>query len=118
MTLSLLVCISWVVGEVCPRKWDLSGARRWQPGSGTRRPTSTAVAAEAEDREFWGRISTLENDQELAFWDSLHAELTDLQSKPEVRQGIERKITSFRPYRASSLIRQQLGRLSVGKRWV
>lgn len=38
---------------------------------------SAAVAAEAEDREFWGRIEHLKEDQELAFWDSLHAELTE-----------------------------------------
>ncbi|REE94717.1 CHAP domain-containing protein [Thermomonospora umbrina] len=37
---------------------------------------SAAVAAEAEDREFWGRIEHLKEDQELAFWDSLHAEFT------------------------------------------
>lgn len=37
---------------------------------------SAAVAAEAEDREFWGKIEHLKEDQELAFWDSLHAELT------------------------------------------
>ncbi|MFI0449668.1 CHAP domain-containing protein [Actinomadura sp. 6N118] len=35
---------------------------------------SAAIAAEVEDREFWGRVSHLEDDQELAFWDSLHAE--------------------------------------------
>jgi CHAP domain len=37
---------------------------------------SAAVAAEAEDREFWGKIEHLKEDQELAFWDSLHAEAT------------------------------------------
>ncbi|HEX2314505.1 MAG TPA: CHAP domain-containing protein [Thermomonospora sp.] len=37
---------------------------------------SAAVAAEAEDREFWGRIEHLKEDQELAFWDSLHSEIT------------------------------------------
>ncbi|SEG89078.1 CHAP domain-containing protein [Thermomonospora echinospora] len=36
---------------------------------------SAAVAAEAEDREFWGKIEHLKEDQELAFWDSLHAEV-------------------------------------------
>ncbi len=42
-------------------------------------PTISAdVAAEAEDQEFWSRISTLADDQELAFWDSLHAELGPL----------------------------------------
>lgn len=33
---------------------------------------SAAVAAQAEDREFWGRIEHLKEDDELAFWDSLH----------------------------------------------
>jgi CHAP domain len=31
-----------------------------------------AAAAYAEDQEFWGRIAGLEEDAELAFWDSLH----------------------------------------------
>ncbi|MCP9965262.1 hypothetical protein LUW76_07170 [Actinomadura madurae] len=38
---------------------------------------SLAAAHEAEDREFWGRIAHLEEDKELDFWNSLHAELTD-----------------------------------------
>jgi hypothetical protein len=37
---------------------------------------SQAAAHEAEDREFWGRIASLEEDEELAFWDSLHEEST------------------------------------------
>ncbi|MEU5878649.1 CHAP domain-containing protein [Spirillospora sp. NPDC047279] len=37
---------------------------------------SLAAAHAAEDREFWGRIETLKEDDELAFWDSLHAEST------------------------------------------
>ncbi|MEW2357189.1 CHAP domain-containing protein [Spirillospora sp. NPDC029432] len=37
---------------------------------------SLAAAHEAEDREFWGRIAHFEEDDELAFWDSLHAEST------------------------------------------
>jgi hypothetical protein len=37
---------------------------------------SLAAAHEAEDREFWGRIATLKEDDELAFWDDLHAEST------------------------------------------
>jgi hypothetical protein len=32
-----------------------------------------AAAAEAEDRAFWGKITELEDDQELAFWNDLHA---------------------------------------------
>jgi hypothetical protein len=37
-------------------------------------PALTAAAAvQAEDREFWGKISVLEDDEELAFWDSLHS---------------------------------------------
>ncbi|KAB2352230.1 CHAP domain-containing protein [Actinomadura rudentiformis] len=35
---------------------------------------TAAVAAEAEDREFWGRVAHLSDDQDLAFWDTLHAE--------------------------------------------
>ncbi|TYB42229.1 CHAP domain-containing protein [Actinomadura chibensis] len=38
---------------------------------------SLAAAHEAEDREFWGRIAHLEEDSELAFWNSLHADLTE-----------------------------------------
>jgi hypothetical protein len=38
---------------------------------------SLAAAHEAEDREFWGRIAHLEEDKELDFWNTLHAELTD-----------------------------------------
>ncbi|RAY11152.1 CHAP domain-containing protein [Actinomadura craniellae] len=38
---------------------------------------SAVTAAEAEDREFWGKISTLQEDEELAFWGSLHAELAE-----------------------------------------
>jgi hypothetical protein len=38
---------------------------------------SLAAAHEAEDREFWGRIAHLEEDAELAFWNSLHAETPD-----------------------------------------
>lgn len=33
---------------------------------------SEAAAAYAEDQEFWGRIAGLEEDVELAFWNSLH----------------------------------------------
>ncbi|MGI8330275.1 CHAP domain-containing protein [Actinomadura scrupuli] len=32
-----------------------------------------AAAAEAEDRAFWGKIAEFEDDQELAFWNDLHA---------------------------------------------
>jgi CHAP domain len=38
---------------------------------------SLAAAHEAEDREFWGRIAHLEEDKELAFWNSLHAEAAE-----------------------------------------
>jgi hypothetical protein len=34
---------------------------------------SAAVAAQAEDKEFWGKIAELEEDVELAFWNTLHA---------------------------------------------
>ncbi|MFI0445497.1 CHAP domain-containing protein [Actinomadura sp. 6N118] len=43
---------------------------------------SMAAAHEAEDREFWGRIAHLKEDEELAFWDSMHAEST-LSSRAE-----------------------------------
>ncbi|NVI92957.1 hypothetical protein HUX53_38225 [Actinomadura sp. BRA 177] len=38
---------------------------------------SLAAAHEAEDREFWGRIAHLEEDKELDFWNTLHADLTE-----------------------------------------
>ncbi|MDL4817540.1 CHAP domain-containing protein [Actinomadura opuntiae] len=41
---------------------------------------SLAAAHEAEDREFWGRIAHLEEDKELAFWNSLHAETTEAET--------------------------------------
>ncbi|MQY09322.1 CHAP domain-containing protein [Actinomadura macrotermitis] len=34
---------------------------------------SLAAAHAAEDREFWGRIAHLKEDEELAFWDDLHS---------------------------------------------
>lgn len=37
---------------------------------------SAAAAQEAEDREFWGRIAHLREDEELAFWSSLHDEVS------------------------------------------
>ncbi|GAA4156658.1 CHAP domain-containing protein [Actinomadura keratinilytica] len=37
---------------------------------------SAAAAQEAEDREFWGRIAHLREDEELSFWSALHAELS------------------------------------------
>jgi hypothetical protein len=37
---------------------------------------SAAVAQEAEDREFWGRIAHLQEDEELAFWNELHDEVS------------------------------------------
>ncbi|GAA4629385.1 hypothetical protein GCM10023196_049940 [Actinoallomurus vinaceus] len=45
-------------------------------------PALTAhAAAQAEDREFWGKISELEEDTELAFWDSLHSVVADTSQK-------------------------------------
>jgi len=37
------------------------------------------AAAQAEDREFWGKISALEEDDESAFWDSLHTVMASAQ---------------------------------------
>jgi len=37
---------------------------------------SAKVAQEAEDREFWGRIQHLREDEELSFWTDLHAAVT------------------------------------------
>jgi hypothetical protein len=34
---------------------------------------SAAAAAQAEDQEFWGKITELEEDVELAFWNTLHS---------------------------------------------
>ncbi|MCO6005006.1 CHAP domain-containing protein [Actinoallomurus purpureus] len=34
---------------------------------------SAEVAAKAEDQEFWGKIAELEEDVELAFWNTLHS---------------------------------------------
>jgi hypothetical protein len=44
-------------------------------GTATMPALTVAAAAQAEDREFWGKISSLEEDDELAFWDSLHSVL-------------------------------------------
>jgi hypothetical protein len=55
-------------------------------GSTAVMPTiSAAVAARVEDQEFWGRITHLEEDQELAFWDSLHGSVTDMRPRAQVR---------------------------------
>jgi hypothetical protein len=37
---------------------------------------SAEAAALAEDKEFWGKITELEEDVELAFWDTLHTALS------------------------------------------
>jgi CHAP domain-containing protein len=41
---------------------------------------SAATAAHAEDQEFWGKIAGLEEDVELAFWNTLHSAVS--QSAP------------------------------------
>lgn len=38
---------------------------------------SAAAAAEVEDQEFWGRIHHLQDDQDIAFWEELHAAVTE-----------------------------------------
>lgn len=42
---------------------------------------SAQAAAMAEDKEFWGKIAEFEDDVELAFWNTLHAAVS--QSTPE-----------------------------------
>ncbi|GAA3195254.1 CHAP domain-containing protein [Actinocorallia longicatena] len=37
---------------------------------------SAAVAAEVEDREFWGRIQHLKDDEDFAFWTDMHTAVT------------------------------------------
>lgn len=41
---------------------------------------SAAVAQEVEDREFWGRIAHLKEDEELNFWTDLHTSVTSSES--------------------------------------
>jgi hypothetical protein len=53
---------------------------------------TAAAAANAEDREFWGKIAELEEDAELAFWDSLHSVVADTRpmaasSRPGTSRG-------------------------------
>jgi hypothetical protein len=57
-----------------------------------------AAAHEAEDREFWGRIAHLQEDEELAFWDSLHADAT-LSSVYRARQGQREEYASVPTFR-------------------
>jgi CHAP domain len=54
---------------------EITAAQLEEADAGTAvMPALTAeAAAQAEDREFWGKISALEEDEELAFWDSLHS---------------------------------------------
>ncbi|WP_064744111.1 CHAP domain-containing protein [Actinomadura oligospora] len=53
---------------------------------------SLAAAHQAEDREFWGRIAHLQEDEDLAFWDDLHHEstLTSPLSRPLAPAGDEK----------------------------
>jgi hypothetical protein len=41
---------------------------------------SAAIAQEVEDREFWGRIAHLKEDDELNFWTDLHTSMTQSES--------------------------------------
>jgi CHAP domain len=41
---------------------------------------SAEAAAHAEDKEFWGKIAVLEEDVELAFWNTLHAAVSQADS--------------------------------------
>ena len=54
--------------EITPAHLDEADA-----GTAVMPALTAATAAQAEDREFWGKISALEEDEELAFWDSLHS---------------------------------------------
>jgi hypothetical protein len=53
--------------EVTPAQLDEADA-----GTAVMPALTAEAAAQAEDHEFWGKISVLEEDEELAFWDSLH----------------------------------------------
>jgi CHAP domain len=66
---------------------DLDAA---EAGTGIMPAISAAVAAEAEEREFWSRVSALQEDKELAFWDSLHAELAPIRSDTAARTMADR----------------------------
>jgi hypothetical protein len=46
---------------------------------------SAAAAAMAEDKEFWGKISGLEEDVELAFWNTLHSAV----SQPDSLESLD-----------------------------
>jgi hypothetical protein len=63
------------VGIVETVHGDITAAQLDDADAGTAvMPALTAAAAVlAEDREFWDKISVLEDDEELAFWDSLHS---------------------------------------------
>jgi CHAP domain-containing protein len=63
---------------------DITPAQLDEAEAGTTvMPALTAeVAAQAEDREFWGKIAVLKEDEELAFWDSLHSAVAGAQ-EPE-----------------------------------
>jgi len=63
--------------EITPAQLDEADA-----GTAVMPALTVEAAAQAEDREFWGKIAAFEEDQELAFWDSLHSALSDVR-EPE-----------------------------------
>jgi CHAP domain len=50
---------------------------------------SAEVAAQAEDKEFWGKIAELEEDVELAFWNTLHAAVSQNSAEPVAQESSE-----------------------------
>ncbi|MEU5991891.1 CHAP domain-containing protein [Spirillospora sp. NPDC047418] len=66
--------------DITPAGLDASEA-----GTAAMPVISAAVAAEAEDREFWSRVSTLQDDEDLAFWDTLYIDLEPIRSNTSDR---------------------------------
>lgn len=69
--------------DITPTVLDASEA-----GTAVMPAISAAIAAEAEDREFWSRVSPLEDDEDLAFWDALHADLPPIRSNTTGRAAV------------------------------
>nr|WP_194736642.1 CHAP domain-containing protein [Actinomadura sp. RB99] len=61
--------------DITPAVLDASEA-----GTAVMPAITAAVATEAEERKFWSRVSTFKDDEELAFWDTLYADLSPIWS--------------------------------------